>query len=104
VPPVPFGEQPTLRDFIEKAQELGAELKQSPTVMDGPNGPVRFAYLWFDADRFVPLPNLSYDEHLPPDVVDHMARRRLKLPTEEFWPGFTGYGFADDDDPNPELT
>ena len=101
--PVPFGEAPSLRDFIEKAKSLGAELRHSPTVMEGPRGPVRFAYLWIDSERFVPLPDMGYEERLAPDMVDHMARRRLKLPTEDFWPGFTGYGFADNDDPNPEL-
>lgn len=94
--PVPFGKAPTLREFIETARGLGAELRHSPTVIEGPNGPVRFAYLWIDETRFVALPDMSYEEQLAPDMVDLWARRRLKLPTEAFWPGFTGYGFADD--------
>ena len=89
----PFGEAPTLREFVEKAKGFGVDVRQAP-VIDGPEGPIRFAYLWIDAQRFVPLPDMSYDERLAPDMVDHLARR-LQISTESFWEGFRGF---DEDD------
>lgn len=89
----PFGKAPTLGEFIEKAKTHGVEVKHCP-VVDGPQGPVRFSYLWIDADRFVPLPDLSNEDRLAPDLVDHLARR-LKIDTSEFWPGFTGFDDGD---------
>lgn len=92
----PFGEAPTLGAFVEKAQEYGAEVRHTPTIADGPNGPIRFACLWIDANRFAPLPDSSYDSSLAPDMVDQMARR-LGIPTREFWPGFEGFGWREDE-------
>jgi len=36
---------PTLGEFIEGAKRLGVRLKHSPTLAEGPKGPVRFYYL-----------------------------------------------------------
>lgn len=45
---------------------------------------------------YVDLPDLSYDERLAPDEVDHLARR-LDIPTEHFWPGFQGFDPPDEE-------
>jgi hypothetical protein len=94
----PWGPAPSLGEFIEKARAYGAEVRHSPHVLEGPGGPVRFSYLWIDSERFAPLPDLSNDGILAPDMVDYLARR-LKVPTSEFWPGFTGFPDPDDEPP-----
>lgn len=93
--PFPFGPAPTLGELVEKAVAFGAQVRHSPTVMTGPNGPVRFSYLWIDPQRFAPLPDMGYGDALAPDMVDYLARR-LNIPTEEFWPGFSGFGSEED--------
>lgn len=90
----PFGSAPTLREFIARAEAFGAHIRHSPVVADGPNGPIRFAYLWIDAHHFFPLPDMSYDEALAPDMVSHFSRR-LGIATEEFWQGFRGFDSDD---------
>jgi hypothetical protein len=90
----PFGEAPTLGSFIERARDFGASVRHSAAVVEGPGGRVRFAYLWIDSERFVELPNMSVDARLSPDMVDYMARR-LRISTDEFWPGFSGFGSDD---------
>jgi len=54
----PFGPALTLRQFIEKAKHHGATLRRNPAITESPTGPIRFAYLWIDKSRFVPLPDI----------------------------------------------
>ena len=91
----PFGPAPTLGEFIARAAAFGAEVRHSPVVANGPNGPIRFAYLWIDPSHFAPLPDMGYGEALAPHMVDYLARR-LGIATAEFWPGFSGF----DSDPD----
>ena len=95
----PFGPAPTLGEVIARAEAFGAEVRHSPVIATGPNGPIRFSYLWIDRDHFVPLPDLSYSEPLAPDMVSHFARR-LGIATEEFWPGFRGFDADDESEDN----
>jgi hypothetical protein len=39
---------------------------------------------------------MSYGDALAPDMVDYLARR-LQIATEEFWPGFRGFGHSEED-------
>lgn len=98
--PVPLPEFPTLREFISRAEEFGASVRHVPAITEGPEGPVRFSYLWIDTDRFVELPNLPTDTRLPPDTIDRLARR-LKIPAQEFWPPIEGFGWDKTDDTDP---
>jgi hypothetical protein len=94
--PVPLPEFPTLREFIEKAVAFGAEVKHTE-ITEGPDGPLRFSYLWIDSERFVEIPNLAADTRIPPDTVDRLARR-LKIPAKDFWPPIEHFQWDKDDE------
>lgn len=96
----PFGPAPTLGEFVAKATQHGVSVKHNPAVIDGPNGSVRFSYLWIDTNRFAPLPDMGYDEPLAPDMVGYLARRP-GIAVSEFWPGFDGFNDPNDENPPP---
>jgi hypothetical protein len=98
--PVPLPEFPTLGEFIRKAQEFTAEVRYA-SITEGPDGPIRFSYLWISSDRFVELPpNLSADDRIPPDTIDRLARR-LKIPAKDFWPPIERFKWDLDDETDP---
>ena len=50
---------PTLGEFIERAKRFGVKRKHTPTIADGPRGPVRFYYLQRQAGQpFVVLDDM----------------------------------------------
>lgn len=100
MPVGPLPPFPTLGEFIEKAKEFGAEIKHVPAITEGPEGPVRFSYLWIDGERFAEIPNLPIDTRIPPDTIDRLARR-LKIPAKNFWPPIEAFGWDKDDETDP---
>lgn len=99
--PVPLPGFPTLGEFIRKAEEFGAIVKHA-SITEGPDGPIRFSYLWISDERFVELPpNLSSDTRIPPDTIDRLARR-LRIPARYFWPPIAGFGWDKDDETDPK--
>ncbi len=79
---------------------MGAEIRHT-AIIEAPEGPISFAYLWISHERFVDLPDLRREEPLAPDKIAQIARR-LGLDAEIFWPGFRGFD-GDDDPPEPNL-
>jgi hypothetical protein len=77
---------PSLGEFIEGAKRLGVRLKHTPTLAEGPKGPVRFYYLQReDGAPFVVLPDLRQDRRLELDraTVENWCEA-LNLPKEDF--------------------
>jgi len=75
---------PTLGEFIEGAKRLGVRLKHSPTLAEGPKGPVRFYDLQReDGTPFVILPDLRQDRRLERATVENWCKT-LNLPEEDF--------------------
>jgi len=67
----PFAEMPTLGDFIEWAEmRYGIRRKDSPTLAEGPRGPVKWTYLQRnEGDPFVVLPDMADQDRLSPNEV-----------------------------------
>lgn len=75
---------PTLGEFIERAKRFGVKRKQTPTITDGPRGPVRFYYLQRQAGQpFVVLDDMPNSARLTPNQVRSYCRV-LGLPPEDF--------------------
>jgi hypothetical protein len=95
----PFGGLPTLRAFIEKARELGIEVKTSKEPAIGPRGEETFRYMQRPGGVPVILPHIAEDERLTHVVLANLCRR-LDIPASAF--GLT-LGFIEDpfiDPPN----
>ena len=79
-----FSESVTLGEFIRRAEELGVQLRHSPSLAEGPKGPLRFYYLTRGDDRpFVVLPDLRDDRRLEPATILNWCET-LDLPKEDF--------------------
>ena len=73
---------PTLREFVERAQEYGCVLKQE-TFIIGPKGPEVWRYLK-RGDRLAMLPDIGDDELIVPTKLRSMIDE-LNLPPLDFW-------------------
>ena len=71
----PFGQLPTLREFLDAAIALGCDLVEVPGVL-GPNGPVDTCCLVGPPPSRIPypLPGIEDDERLTPSLVGSIER------------------------------
>lgn len=71
----PFGQLPTLRQFLDKAVELGCEVIDVPGVV-GPKGAVDARCLVGPAPHRIPypLPGLRDNQRLTPSLIGSIER------------------------------
>lgn len=72
--PYPFGQMPTLREFIEAALEEGCEEKFSEGEIVGQRGAAKARYLVGRNGVIYIVPNMKDNERLAPSVMASMAR------------------------------
>jgi hypothetical protein len=75
---------PTLGEFARRVRRFGIRLKHTPTLGEGPRGPVRFYYLQrTNGGPLVVIPDMRNDERLKYEVVVAWCRV-LDIPLDEF--------------------